>query len=311
MKHIFIINPRAGRKNGAAHLMDQIEALRRVHNLTCETVLTGRQGHAEEVARRAAESGEAVRLYACGGDGTLNEVLNGAAGADRAEITVVPTGTGNDFLKNYGEDAVRFEDLEQLWNGPGHDLDLIECGGRLAATIACVGLDARVADDVHRFSKVLPVSGKMAYLVSAGANFCKSTGQRMMITCGAQATIGEYAMVCVCNGRYYGGGFMPIADARMDDGRLDTLIVRRVSRAKFLRLAPAYARGEAWRFPDAVRRGQTNSVRIQSREPLALSLDGEIQYKTDVQMTLSAKKLHFFAPVGASCNRTARRRLDK
>lgn len=80
MKHIFIINPRAGRKNGAAHLMDQIEALRRVHNLTCETVLTGRQGHAEEVARRAAESGEAVRLYACGGDGTLNEVLNGAAG---------------------------------------------------------------------------------------------------------------------------------------------------------------------------------------------------------------------------------------
>ena len=86
MKHIFIINPRAGRKNGAAHLMDQIEALRRVHNLTCETVLTGRQGHAEEVARRAAESGEAVRLYACGGDGTLNEVLNGAAGADRAEV---------------------------------------------------------------------------------------------------------------------------------------------------------------------------------------------------------------------------------
>ena len=60
-----------------------------------------------------------------------------------------------------------------------------------------------------------------------------------------------------------------------------------------------------------MRRVQTNSVRIQSREPLALSLDGEIQYKTDVQMTLSAKKLHFFAPVGASCNRTARRRLDK
>ena len=133
----------------------------------------------------------------------------------------------------------------------------------------------------------------------------------MMVTCGAQATIGEYAMVCVCNGRYYGGGFMPIADARMDDGRLDALIVRRVSRAKFLRLAPAYARGEAWRFPDVARRVQTNSVRIQSREPFALSLDGEIQYRTDAQIMLSTKKLHFFAPAGASCNRTARRRLDK
>ncbi len=99
VKHIFIINPGRGVKNGAAHLMDQIEALRRVHNLTCETVLTGRQGHAERKWPAGLRKGEAVRLYACGGDGTLNEVLNGAAGADRAEITVVPTGTGNDFFE--------------------------------------------------------------------------------------------------------------------------------------------------------------------------------------------------------------------
>ena len=303
MKHIFIINPRAGRKNGAAHLMDQIEALRRVHNLTCETVLTGRQGHAEEVARRAAESGEAVRLYACGGDGTLNEVLNGAAGADRAEITVVPTGTGNDFLKNYGEDAVRFEDLEQLWNGPGHDLDLIECGGRLAATIACVGLDARVADDVHRFSKVLPVSGKMAYLVSAGANFCKSTGQRMMITCGAQATIGEYAMVCVCNGRYYGGGSMPVPEARMDDGVLETILVKNVPKRTFARLFPAYSAGEYWKFPHIARMVTSRQVVITAspgEADIVTCLDGESLRSREVRLVLAEKRVNFFGPKGCS-----------
>ena len=144
-------------------------------------------------------------------------------------------------MKNYGEDVVRFEDLEQLWNGPGHDLDLIECGGRLAATIACVGLDARVADDVHRFSKVLPVSGKWPIWLQRGQILQEHRpADDDHLRCASY-----HRGICdgvFCNGRYYGGGFMPVADARMDDGRLDTLIVRRVSRAKFLRLAPAYAR---------------------------------------------------------------------
>ena len=116
MKHLFIINPRAGKKNSTGRLIDQIEQLRRNHGLDCETMLTTRPGHAEEIARRAAQSGEEIRIYACGGDGTLNEVANGAAGAEHIEVTVVPVGTGNDFLKNFGEDRVRFLDLEELWN---------------------------------------------------------------------------------------------------------------------------------------------------------------------------------------------------
>lgn len=305
MKHVFIINPRAGKKNSTARLMDQVDGLRRAHNLECETILTGRAGHAEELARRVAQSGEACRIYACGGDGTLNEVVNGAAGAPAVEVTVVPLGTGNDFLKNFGEDSARFSDLEQLWNAPSHELDMIACNGRLAMTIACAGLDARVADDVHQYSKYPGVSGKNAYLASVGVNFFKKLSRRMIVTCGGQTTIGEYIMVCVCNGRYYGGGFMPVAEARMDDGMLDVMIVRKVSRATFLRLAPLYARGEAWRFPDIARHVRTNHVHLQAREPFPVSLDGEILHTKDAQIDLSAHKLRFFAPEGASCNRTA------
>ena len=305
MKHVFIINPRAGKKNSAARLMERVDALRRAHGLDCESVLTGRRGHAEELARRLAQSGEACRIYACGGDGTLNEVINGAAGAETVEVTVVPLGTGNDFMKNFGADSARFLDLEQLWDAPAHDLDLIDCNGRLAVTIACAGLDARVADDVHQYSKYPGVSGKNAYLFSLGANFFRKLARRMVITCGGRTTIGEYIMVCVCNGRYYGGGFMPVSEARMDDGMLDVMIVRKVSRATFLRLAPLYARGEAWRFPDIARCERANHVRLQAREPFAVSLDGEILHTRDAQISLSSHKLHFFAPEGASCNRTA------
>lgn len=290
--------------------MDQIDALRRTHGLDCETVLTGRVGHAEELARRAAESGEEMRIYACGGDGTLNEVANGAAGAEHVAVTVVPVGTGNDFLKNYGADSTRFSDLTQLWSAPAHDLDLIDCNGRLALTVACAGLDARVADDVHKYSKYPGVSGKNAYLASLGANFFKPLSRRMIITCEGSTTIGEYIIVAVCNGRYYGGGFMPVAEARMDDGILDMLIVRKVSRAAFLRLVPLYAKGQAWKFPDIARHVRGRQIRLQCREPFPVSLDGEIIHTKDAQICLSDKKLRFFAPEGASCNRTAHKYLQ-
>lgn len=69
-------------------------------------------------------------------------------------MTVIPAGTGNDFLKNFGPDAAKFSDPEHLWDGPEFPLDLIDCNGRLCLTIACSGIDARIADTVHRYGNV-------------------------------------------------------------------------------------------------------------------------------------------------------------
>ena len=96
-------------------------------------------------ARKLAESGEAIRLYACGGDGTIHEVANGIAGFPNAAMSCIPTGTGNDFLKNFGPDADKFSDVENLWDGDAFPLDLIDCNGCLCLTIACNGIDARIA----------------------------------------------------------------------------------------------------------------------------------------------------------------------
>ena len=97
MQHIFIINPHAGKKDQTGRIYEMADRLRQ-HGLTCQCLLTQRSGGAEEIARRLVSSGEEVRLYACGGDGTLNEVVNGAAGFDNAAVSCIPTGTGNDFL---------------------------------------------------------------------------------------------------------------------------------------------------------------------------------------------------------------------
>ena len=291
--------------------MDQIERLRKNHDIQCDTILTARPGHAEELARRAAESGDEVRIYACGGDGTINEVANGVAGAEHVAMTAVPVGTGNDFLKNFGADSARFLDLEQLWDGPEQELDLIDCNGRLALTVACTGLDSRVANDVHSYSKYPGVSGGGAYIASLGVNFFKQLARRMTLTLDGCTTIGEYVLICVCNGRYYGGGFMPVAHARMDDGELDVLVVKKVSRPMFLSAVGHYAKGEWWRHPQMIRCNQAKSVRIQTRETVPVSLDGEIVETRDINICLSDKKLRFFAPAGASCNATFRPVPDK
>ena len=312
MKHIFIINPNAGKHDSRQRIYDMAEALRKQHGLEVQCILTKNQGHATELARKLCESGEELRFYACGGDGTANEVANGVIGYDNAAMTVIPVGTGNDFLKNFGDGAALFEDAENLWNGPRFPMDAIDVNGRIALTIACSGIDARVAADVHKYSESPLLDGKGSYIYSLAVNFLfKGIGSHWTVTLDGVPVKGDWSLVAVCNGRYYGGGFMPIADARLDDGKLDTLIVRRVSRPTFLRLAPAYAKGEAWKFPEVARRVQTNQIRLQAKEPLAVSLDGEIVHLTDARISLSDKKLRFFAPAGASCNRTARKRADK
>ena len=147
MKHIFIINPAAGKKDSRQRVYTMAEALKKNHNLDVECKLTKSRGHATALTRAFAETGDYVRFYACGGDGTVNEIANGIAGFPNAAMTCIPIGSGNDFLKNFGKDAEPlFLDAENLWNGDVTPLDLIDCNGKYCLTIACTGIDARIAE---------------------------------------------------------------------------------------------------------------------------------------------------------------------
>ena len=228
MRHVFIINPTAGKQDCTAQMVQMARALAARHGLDVECILTKSPGHAAVTVRKLAETGQALRFYACGGDGTVNEVANGVAGADNAAMTCVPVGTGNDFLKNFGEMAPLFSDPENLWDGPRFPLDAIDCNGRLALTVACFGFDAQVADDVHTYGKVPFLGGKGSYILSLAVNFVlRGLSHRWTVTLDGERLEGDFILAAVCNGRYYGGGFMPAAEARMDDGVLNTVQIGR------------------------------------------------------------------------------------
>ena len=306
MRHIFIINPAAGKKDSRQRVYAMAEALRRTHNLDVDCMLTKSQGHATLLTRSIAESGAPVRFYACGGDGTAHEVANGIAGFDNAAMTVIPVGTGNDFLKNFGPEMMeKFYDAENLWNGDVQQLDLIECNGKQCLTIACSGIDARVAESVHDFSS--SISGKGAYLASVAVNFvARSIGQHWTVTLDDEVIEDDFALVAMCNGRYYGGGFTPIPESRMNDGILHTIIVKSISKLKFIQLFNKYGTGDYKNLPaELVRVCDASVVRIQG-EDIVTCLDGECSHSNDVVLKLSDKKVNFFGPNDCDPNATAR-----
>ena len=308
MKHVFIINPTAGKSDSRQKIYDMAEKLRQEHGLEVQCLLTKKQGHATEIARRLCQSGEELRFYACGGDGTVNEVANGIIAYDNAAMSVIPVGTGNDFLKNFGGDMDKFRDAENLWDGPQFPMDAIDVNGRVALTIACSGIDARVARDVHKYSESPILDGKSSYIASLLVNFLfKGIGSHWTVELDGETIEDDFSLVSVCNGRYYGGGFMPVAEARMDDGVLNTLVVKKVSRGAFIKFVGPYSKGQYYKFPHVARCVAPKVVRIRSEKPdIVTCLDGECITSDDVTIRLSDKRLNFFGPVGCDCNRTAR-----
>ena len=128
MEHVFIVNPVAGKADARNFLLPELERAKQALGAEATVECTTRPGEARDIARRWAQTGAPVRLYACGGDGTLNEVFAGALGFANAQVASVPCGSGNDFIRTFGQSA-RFLDIAAQMTGRAVPVDLIEANG--------------------------------------------------------------------------------------------------------------------------------------------------------------------------------------
>ncbi|WP_409967019.1 diacylglycerol kinase family protein [Bengtsoniella intestinalis] len=305
MDHIFIINPSAGKGKQAETIAPMAQALAQRHGLSVACHRTTSAQHTTELVRQIASLGRPVRFYACGGDGTLHYVVQGAVGFENAEVTCIPAGTGNDFLRNFGADSAKFADPENLWDGDSMELDLIECNGRYGLSIACFGVDARIGRDVHQFSKYPFMSGIGGYVMSALYHGVRPIGRQWQLVVDGVITQGAFAVVSVCNGRYYGGGFNPMPMAQLDDGKLNAIVVEGIGTYRFLRLFPKYKEGRLEDIADYVTLYQPRVLELRSQQPnVTVCLDGESVESTMAVVRLAKEKLRFFAPKGANPNAT-------
>ena len=295
MRHIFIINPAAGKSDKTAEYRARIEEA--CAGLDYEIAVSQAPGDCARIAREAAKTGQEVRLYACGGDGTLNEVVSGAAGFDNAAVTAFVGGSGNDFVKIF-DDREAFRDLSRLLDAETAVFDLIDCNGDTAINICCVGLDSRIGAEMARFKRLPFVSGSFAYILSMVVNLFKGLGEHYIVDVDGQKVDGDHTFICVANARYYGGGFYAIPDAQPDDGMLDILLVKKL---RLWQVPNALAKYKAGRYKELghiARHYRTDAITIRCDRDSPVNLDGEIRTAKNVQMKISDKKIRFFYPKG-------------
>ena len=295
MKHIFIINPAAGKADKTAEYTASIE--KSCAGLDYEIRVSEYSGDCTRIAREYAKTGEEVRLYACGGDGTLNEVVAGAAGYNNAAVTVYVGGSGNDFVKIF-DDRDAFRDLDRLLDAETAEFDLIDCNADPAINICCVALDSRIGAERARFKRLPGVSGSLAYILSTVVNLFKGISEHYIVDVDGERIDGEMTVICIANARYYGGGFYAVPDAEPDDGLLDILLVKKLHLWQIPGALAKYKAGRYKELGHIARHIRTDRITIRCDKDSPVNLDGEIRMARNVQIRISDQKIRFFYPRG-------------
>lgn len=300
MKHLLIVNPAAGSCDKTEPIRAAAEQVFGSRGLSWELQVSQGPGHCKELARQAAETGEDLRIYACGGDGTLNEVVNGVVGFENAAVTHYPAGSGNDFIKIFDQPEA-FRDLERLLDGEEGYFDLIRCQDESRVTysvnICSVGLDARIGTGIGKYRRLPLVSGKCAYLLSLVENLFKGLHRPYEVEVNGERISGNQTLIAVCSGRHYGGSFHPMPDAEPDDGLLDVLIVKPVNLLQVAQVIGRYQKGRYAELPHLIRALKTREIRIISGGSV-INADGEALHSSDMTFSVEERKLRFFYPAG-------------
>ncbi len=303
-RHIFIINPAAGRRDGSAAAVRRAEEVCRAHGLDYDIYLTSHPGHAAEIVRHAAAALPDVEpiFYACGGDGTLCETAAGVLSLDdpaRCALTCYPIGTGNDYIKLFEGGRSAFLDLDRLVCGEALTVDCIasDCGSSL--NILSVGLDAEVCmrkDRYHVFG-----SGVVPYALAAVESVIRGIGRDYHVEVDGQGFDGSFSMIFIGNGRCYGGGFRPVPQADPTDGVLDVLLVKKVTRAQAAGAVMKYKAGRYRELPEIITYLPAHEVRVYARdnEDMCINIDGEIVRSSHISMRVEPHRLRFVLPAGS------------
>ena len=243
MRHIFIINPVSGTTNPETFLRSKINQIAKELQIDYEIIITTHPGHAKELAIHYAKTNENIRFYACGGDGTFNEIVEGTLNYPNAETACIPCGSGNDFIRNFGTKE-QFLNLRDMILGQRICIDLIKSEDGIATAICSAGLDAQVAYGIPKFRRIPFCGGETAYKLSIITSLCSKLGHKLRIQADNEVFEDNFLMLAICNGMTYGGGFKAAPQADMQDGFLDLVIVKKVSRLRIAKVVNIYKQGK-------------------------------------------------------------------
>lgn len=311
MKYIFVVNPISGHDDKQQIFSRIRSAFRMIDD---EMILeeTTYPGHAQKIASDYAEKyGSDCVIVCCGGDGTVHEIANGLAHTD-TPLMLLPLGTGNDFAKKiYGTKKINVNNVIKafgFYSGKiQYDvkpIDLIDYNGEKCINVMSYGLDTKVETLGRKIAAKVPSLGHQAYNLAVFPVLCQPLRYviNAELNCvdaeGNPYTLHkepmEYALFAVCNASYYGGGFCPAPDSKLDDGLLDYTYVDSIKLHRALPLITKYSAGTAAEAaPNIVHTGYVVGGRFWSadNQPLLGNCDGENFDYTEVNFKVEKHAL--------------------
>lgn len=314
MKHYFFVNPVAGQGDGVQRIIESIKGACARLGEDFEIYITQGVGDGEqrarEIAEQLAEQGQPARFYACGGDGTFNEILCGAVGFD-IPVGCIPTGTGNDMVRNF-PGAGNFSDIKAQLLGSPVNIDLIWYAGvmdgvyreRYCANMFNIGFDCNVVELAGRLKKKPLIAGSAAYLLAVLGVFLQKKTIGLRLEEDGEILLDDDVLLCsIANGSFCGGGIHTSPQSDVADGVFDLNIVNDVSRLEFLKLFPKYKAGTHLGVPGIEKVIRVKTCRQLNLTPKAgsffLCADGEICVAESVKFEIRPKALPFILPAGS------------
>ena len=282
---LIILNP-AAHSERAQRRRAEVEALAQ----DCRVCATTCTGEAESMARRGVKEGF-ENIVAAGGDGTVNEVVNGLAGTN-ATLGVLPIGTMNVFATELG---LPVNDLQRCWNiirsESTRAVDLPKANEKFFVQLAGVGLDAQVVQETSaQFKRNF---GPLSYLISA-AQIAARQPPRLCIQ-SDEAPVKEGSFVLIGNGRLYGGPFPFFKHAVIDDGLLDVIVFKSLGYLEIIKYLQDVVFSDDIRVPE-IEYFQTRRLRVESEQLVPVELDGELVGNCPVEFSLQERSLRVFVP---------------
>lgn len=292
MKHVFIVNPVAGKGKALAYMEEIKPLLEGKVNYRIE--MTQGKGHATVLAK-AYTSQEDCIIYAVGGDGTINEVVNGMVGSG-SKLAIVPAGSGNDFIRTIYPKCSHEELIYKLLRGRQETVDLVKLNNLYFLNIASVGIDAEVAYNASAFKKMKYIKGEFAYIASLVKTlFSYKVNDLKVRIDGHEACEKKVLLLAVANGKYYGGGIPIAPSAVVNDAKVNVYIVGELKFGRILRLIPRLFKAQHERAKD-VTIYQATQIHIESKASFKLNIDGEIIQTTQVDMEVIPQGLQVIVP---------------
>lgn len=291
---MFIVNPAAGKgraKEMAQHIRERFEHTSEHWHLE----MTERPGHATHMAHSAANMYPELRVYAVGGDGTVNEVVNGLVGTTAA-LGIIPCGSGNDTLRSVTDITDPYILLEAMLNATPQKFDVGCVNKRYFINIASVGLDAEVVRLTRRYKKIPLVPGPTAYLLGVLTALVRLKTWSVKIGLDHQK-MKRYNLLLAAfaNGRFYGGGMQPVPSASMQDGQLHLCTVDRMTRFDILKFLPRFRKGKHTQMKQ-VHITPFRDLVLKSESALPVNIDGELFHEKEVHITVVPDALQLLVP---------------